>query len=199
MVNLSRPTGRRSRADLEGGSLGRGIQAVCYSSVRQQKTGRVMSEYEHRFWSKVDASGPCWEWTASVGKTGGYGKYTIPLRDGTGKSKHVYAHRHAYEILIGPVPSGMDLDHLCRVRKCVNPDHLEPVTRRENVRRGTGPTGRNMSKTSCPSGHEYDSSNTYVSPQGYRACIECRRAYDKKRRPSREGGSHHVSSRTPVL
>lgn len=89
-----------------------------------------------RFWSKVNADGPCWEWTAAIGQTGGYGKYSLPLNDGSGKGRYVYAHRYAYEILVGPVDESLDLDHLCRNRKCVNPDHLEPVTRRENLRRG---------------------------------------------------------------
>lgn len=138
-------------------------------------------EFEERFWSKVDATGPCWEWTASIGKTGGYGKYTIPFRDGSGKSKHVYAHRYAYEILVGPVPDGMDLDHLCRIRKCVNPDHLEPVSRRENLRRGIGLVAANMGKTHCDHGHEFNEENTHRTAQGYRQCKVCRRAYDKKR------------------
>lgn len=133
-----------------------------------------------RFWSKVNASGPCWEWTAAIGKTGGYGKYTLPLNDGSGKSKHVYAHRYAYELLAGPVDKFLDLDHLCRNRRCVNPDHLEPVTRKENLRRGVGPTGLNMAKTHCPRGHEYSEENTRVNKNG-RACRACHREHDRKR------------------
>lgn len=150
------------------------------SSIR-----RCSIEYESRFWSKVDASGPCWEWTASLGKTGGYGKYTIPYRDGTGRSKHVYAHRHAYTTLVGEIPEGMQLDHLCRNRKCVNPDHLEPVTSRENNRRGVSPSGLNMAKNTCPSGHEYNEENTFISKVGHRQCKVCRRAYDKRRYAAR--------------
>ena len=148
---------------------------------RAARRERNVFEFEERFWSKVDASGPCWEWTASLGKTGGYGRYSVPLRGGSGKRKQVYAHRHAYESLIGLVPDGLDLDHLCRNRKCVNPDHLEPVTRRENLRRGIGPTGLNMAKKHCPQGHEYNSENTFISRQGCRQCKVCRRAYDQKR------------------
>lgn len=153
-------------------------------------TSRAENLEEERFWSKVDTSGPCWEWTAAL-SVGGYGKYTVVV---DGKTKYPYAHRYAYEILVGPVPEGTDLDHLCRVRKCVNPDHLEPVSRRENVRRGIGPTGLNMAKTSCPSGHEYSQENTFVSRAGYRQCKICRRAYDKRRRPAKGGGNHHVPS-----
>lgn len=119
-----------------------------------------------RFWPKVDASGDCWEWTAA--KThDGYG-FIGQSRRGSGK---VYAHRFAYEQLVGPVPVGMQLDHLCRVRHCVNPDHLEPVTNRENARRGS-----KARRTHCTNGHPFSEANTYRSPQrGTRTCRQCRR------------------------
>lgn len=128
----------------------------------------------------MDAEGPCWEWIGCIGKTGGYGKYTIPFRDGTGRSKYVYAHRYAWETLVGPVPDGLDLDHLCRNRKCVNPDHLEPVTRRENLMRGAGFVRKNADKTHCKNGHEYTAENTRVTSNG-RACLACCRAWDRAR------------------
>jgi hypothetical protein len=137
-------------------------------------------ELDQRFWSKVDASGICWEWTASISK-GGYGKFTIPFGDGTGRSKHVYAHRHSWEILVGPISDGLQVDHLCRNRKCVNPDHLEPVTTQVNCHRGVSPAALNVGKTHCPLGHEYNSENTFENRQGYRQCKVCRRAYDKRR------------------
>lgn len=130
-----------------------------------------------RFWSKVDASGPCWEWTAAIGKTGGYGKYSLPLNDGSGKARYVYAHRYEYELLVGPVDRSLDLDHLCRNRKCVNPDHLDPATRKENLRRGVGTAGR----THCPMGHEYTAENTYNLASGYRKCKTCGRERDRVR------------------
>jgi len=85
-----------------------------------------------RFWRKVDfgAPGDCWRWTGAISDTG-YGDFFLSISVGT-----VRAHRWAYEERRGPIPRGMDLDHLCRVRHCVNPDHLEPVTRAENLRRG---------------------------------------------------------------
>ncbi len=137
--------------------------------------------HEDRFWSKVDASGDCWAWTAaSAGK--GYGKYTIPYRDGTGRSKHVYAHRHAWAVLVGEIPEGMVIDHLCKNRKCVNPDHLEVVTTRINNLRGAGFAHTNARKTHCKSGHEFTEENTRHSSNG-RACLTCHRAWDRARRP----------------
>lgn len=83
-----------------------------------------------RFWSKVDASGDCWEWTAGVNNRG-YGYFHVAV----GQSP-VGAHRFAYEQLVGPIPDGLVIDHLCRNPPCVNPDHLEPVRFRENLMRG---------------------------------------------------------------
>ena len=141
------------------------------------------STTEH-FWSKVDRSGGgCWIWTA--GKTGGYGRFW----DGR---KQNYAHRFAYELLVGPVPPGLVIDHLCCVTACVNPLHLEPVTSGENIRRGfaakpKGPGGRsnpgagahNRRKTHCPHGHEYAGENLAVR-RGRRICRTCGR----QRRPA---------------
>lgn len=84
---------------------------------------------EDRFWSKVNKTDTCWLWTRC--RDGhGYGQFV--LRD----QKKVLAHRFAYELVVGPIPEGLDIDHLCRVRLCCNPAHLEPVTRSENLYRG---------------------------------------------------------------
>jgi hypothetical protein len=121
---------------------------------------------EDRFWSKVDA-GDCWQWTDSLA-TNGYGAFRTP-------SGSVRAHRWAYEHLVGPIPDGLQLDHLCRNRGCVNPDHLEPVTLGENVRRGAA--GAHLrARTHCPQGHEYTPENTYVRAGNRRRCRECDRA-----------------------
>ena len=100
----------------------------------------------------------CWLWTASLdGK--GYGQFQIGTR---AAQKLVRAHRFAYEQAKGPIPKGLDLDHKCRVRSCVNPDHLEPVTRSENLRRGVGPTltkVRRAAQTHCKRGHPLDGWN----------------------------------------
>lgn len=128
--------------------------------------------YSARFWAKVDAKGICWEWTAARSKTG-YGKFRLsgPQR----RTKD--AHRVAWEALVGPVPEGLELDHLCKMRHCVNPDHMEPVTHAENMRRGHHAPGgvAQSARTHCPAGHPYDDTNTHRSAQG-RKCRACARA-----------------------
>lgn len=104
------------------------------------------------------------------------------------------AHRVAYELKYGPVPEGMIMDHLCRVRGCVNPDHVEPVTNRENTIRGVAAevNGERMkSITHCPSGHPYSSDNTYIRPNGWRTCRTCHREQERERRAKirKEGDS----------
>jgi len=115
---------------------------------------------------EVSPSG-CWLWTGPVDSRG-YGRHGAPL-----------AHRLVYEILIGPIPNDMELDHLCRIPRCVNPSHLEPVTHAENVRRGeVGAINRARQKalTVCKRGHEFTPENTRIDRRGDRSCRECSRA-----------------------
>jgi len=98
------------------------------------------------------------------------------------------AHRVYHEFFKGPIPEGFEPDHLCRVRHCVNPDHLELVTKKENILRGIGPAAENARKTHCPQGHAYAPANTYRSSRGERVCRTCKRARDRARelvRPKR--------------
>lgn len=120
--------------------------------------------------AKVDASTGCWVWKGSrSGK--GYGSIRIE-----GKAKTL--HRVVYEVLRGPVPGDLTLDHLCRNRSCVNPDHLEPVTSRENTLRGEGVAARNARKTHCIRGHKFTPENTKIrKDNGGRQCRTCNRAW----------------------
>lgn len=106
----------------------------------------------------------CWIWTGARSTTG-YGHTTI-------RGKYWGAHRISYEAHVGPIPEGLDLDHLCRVRECVRPDHLEPVTRAENVRRGVPFKKAAPRPTHCPKGHPYPDSR----PPG-QSCRECAKAH----------------------
>ena len=132
--------------------------------------------YIERLLSKRRIEGDCWIFTGATTRNG-YGS----MWDG----QHIeYTHRLAYRELVAPIPPGMQIDHLCRVRACFNPAHLEAVPQAENLRRSPLTWTANRSKTHCPRGHEYSEENTYVvrtkrRDGGFyegRACIECRRA-----------------------
>lgn len=116
----------------------------------------------------------CWEWQRSLDKHG-YGRLHRSM-----------AHRLSYEAFIGPIGKGLDIDHLCRNPRCVNPAHLEPVTRRENLARGVGVSQRKkraLERTHCSKGHLLTPSNTYVRPSdGIRQCRQCRKECDQKQR-----------------
>lgn len=86
---------------------------------------------------------------------------------------HVIAHRLAYEKAFGPIPKGMVIDHLCRNRACINPQHLQAVTHVVNTMRGMNPWAVNKRKTHCPYGHAYTEENTYRNKKGYRRCLAC--------------------------
>lgn len=99
--------------------------------------------------------------------------------------QRVYAHRFSYELHVGPIPEGLVIDHLCRNRLCVNPDHLEPVTSQENVRRGHEALGVRQYATHCKNGHEYTPENTLITVEGWRSCRTCSRERDRRRRPTK--------------
>jgi hypothetical protein len=167
----------------------KGLCTLHYQQARRGYFGPPVSglPFEVRFWRKVNKEGPvpverpelgpCWLWCGGI-QRGGYGKVDKPTR---------LAHRVAYELLVGPIPEGLQLDHLCRVRSCVNVLHLEPVTARENQLRGKSVSGINAAKTECANNHPLSGENLYIYPDGHkRACRECirqrTRDYRKRKR-----------------
>lgn len=123
------------------------------------------------FWSRVVLKQfGCWEWLSQAKCN--YGRFTI-------RGVRMLAHRYAYEEVFGPIPDQLPLDHLCRNPRCVNPDHLEPVTQKENILRGVAPAAINKRKTHCQHGHELVESNLHqpTLAQGRRRCLTCETAY----------------------
>lgn len=134
---------------------------------------RIVGDDERRFWSKVDV-GDCWEW---LGGRGNHGHGYLRIARAT-----TMAHRYAWELLVGPIPDGLELDHLCRNPPCVNPDHLEPVTHRENLLRGAGVASQHAARTHCPQGHPYTLENTYDWSNGNRQRRQCKTCHRERNR-----------------
>ena len=138
-----------------------------------------------RFWERVNKMGQddCWEWIAGK-DVNGYGSFLSPLA----KEKRWHgegAHRYSYRIHNGEIPKNLFIDHLCQNPSCVNPNHLEAVTNRENLRRGNGPIGTNAKKTHCIHGHPFDKNNTYWRNTKWgikaRMCRTCMRLKQRAR------------------
>lgn len=138
-----------------------------------RSTSLTSSRDVDRFWSHVDKTDTCWLWTGATNGVG-YGLFRIGSTvDNT--RRQVLVHRVSFTLAHGHEPVGT-IDHLCRVRHCVNPDHLEDVTLRENLLRGTGTSARHARKTCCPK-----CGGTYtVQPNGARGCTPCRKAYNRE-------------------
>ncbi len=163
----------------------RSLCSMHYDRLRRQgHPGEAAPRIVHgrpladRFWEKVDKGqkpADCWLWTAQIDDKG-YGRFK--LRSGVSGT----AHRISYELTTGaPIDPRLEIDHLCRVRHCCNPDHLEAVTKAENIRRGTSPSAAGRRKTHCPQGHPYAGDNLYINAaSGGRVCRECGRRHQRE-------------------
>ena len=131
----------------------------------------IAEKFESKYTPEPNSG--CWLWIGAISPSASgkhpYGVFQV-------EQKLKMAHRVSYEMTKGPIPNGLQLDHLCRVTLCVNPAHLDPVTPKENIRRGrTSDSARKtqLSKTHCPQGHAYAAENLYLKPNGGRECRQC--------------------------
>lgn len=130
---------------------------------------------EERFFEKIEKINSCWIWKSTITPTG-YGHFSTG-----GTNQRELAHRFSYELHKGKIPERLVVDHLCRNRSCVNPDHLQIVTQQENVLRGIGAAAINARKTHCVKGHSFEEM-AYVNHKGQRICNECKRIATRIRR-----------------
>lgn len=155
---------------------------------RPPKWSSMMAKtIEERFWPKVQKTEDCWLWTAATAR--GYGKFSFGTL--ANPSRMVHAHRFSYELLVGPIPDGLELDHLCRVKLCVNPAHLEPVTHQENTRRAPSNSAALLARTHCVNGHLWDAANTRTQ-RGWRLCRACGRERSRRHRAKRYSQTTHA-------
>lgn len=130
----------------------------------------AMMPYAETFWLKVEKTSTCWLWAASLSYKG-YGQFHAVV---DGRRRSVPAHRVSFVLAGGTLSQGMVLDHICRNRQCVNPDHLREITAAQNVLIGIGITAVNARKTACVNGHPYTEENTLRDGRGHRRCRACR-------------------------
>lgn len=129
-----------------------------------------------RFWDQVEKTDSCWIWVGRSRTPNGYGKFDTTS-----------AHRWLWQEIHGTLAADMTLDHLCRVRACVNPEHLEPVSLKENILRGNGFAAINARKVNCLRGHELLGANLYITPDGRRQCKSCLKIAGVKAKNKRAG------------
>lgn len=162
---------------------------ACGCGERTKRVTRTQRHYRYvvghnrrkpaaeRIWAFIDKTPACWLWTGARNDAG-YGQLHLGGRT-------VFAHRTVYELLVGPIPDGLQLDHLCRTPLCVRPTHLEPVSPAQNIRRGMSPSAILWRSGHCSHGHRWTPENTYQRPDGKgrqcRACIAIRLLRRKER------------------
>lgn len=174
MILIARPRAPRAGCTHADTARGFAVPASARSAGMGRPPGSKNKVPSHpaRFYSKIRKTSGCWLWRGGKDRCG-YGLYSV----GT---KRFMAHRMAYELMVGPIPEGMQIDHVkargCTNRHCVNPAHLEVVTLQENVRRGDAPCAIHARQTHCKHGHPFDEANTYRTPDGRRKCRACHRA-----------------------
>lgn len=168
-LSLKRPVNRTCAvcgtdfvARLVPQQIRQGLGKVC--SWECQRKGMSL-DLKTGFYDRIEKTSSCWNWLGPRMRSG-YGRASFSGRRGL-------AHRISYELLRAPVPSNLQIDHVCRNRLCVNPDHLCPMTRKENLRRGIGPTGIRHRQIACKYGHPFDEKNTRIRKNGTRQCRRC--------------------------
>lgn len=142
-----------------------------------------------RFLAKVNPAGPlplvrgvhgrCHEWNAADDGDHGYGRFWL-------NGRSVKAHRAAYQLQVGPIPDGHDIDHRCRNVRCVRPSHLRPLTHRANILASRNHVALRAAQTHCHRGHPFDDANTYIAPNGTRKCRTCKRDAQRTSRASEQ-------------
>jgi hypothetical protein len=142
--------------------------------IRPVWANRFRDKVAKRFFSKVEFTMDCWIWRGA--KSQGYGSFNLK------RYKTIAAYRYSYDFFMGKNRAGLQLDHICRNRLCVNPAHLEPVTQKVNIMRGIGFAAINARKTHCKNGHEFTLENIYLRKDGGRKCRKCIKIYNKRRR-----------------
>jgi hypothetical protein len=154
-------------------------QRIPFAFRHVLRTRRI--DVRARFESFIEKTDGCWEWTGGV-QSSGYGTFNVPETAGGGSR---LAHRFSYELHVGPIPAGLEIDHLCRNRRCVRPDHLDAVTHRENDMRGASPAIVARREGRCITGrHAMTPANTRHTASGRQRCRACEREWSARRRRS---------------